>query len=81
MICKVYLVFLSKVDRAGEIEILIVDKTGAILSLIWFHLSDVVEHLNDKYGTERTSADIPETWIDLEPSGQLCLKMNFGMNL
>ena len=66
-------------DRAGEIEILVVDKAGNILSFIWFHLSDLVYFLDKTYGTERTGLDMEETWLDLEPSGQLCLKMNFGI--
>lgn len=69
------------VDRAGEIEIFVVDKAGNILSLIWFHLSDLVLHLDKKYGTDRVGLDMEESWIDLEPSGQLCLKMNFGINI
>ena len=67
-----------KVDRAGEIEILVVDKLGAILGMIWFHFVDLIDFLNDKYGDDRRGLDPDEFWIDLEPSGQLCLKMDFG---
>lgn len=68
-------------DRAGEIEIFVVDKAGSILSFVWFHLSDLVQHLDKKYGAERAGLEMEESWIDLEPTGQLCLKMNFGINI
>ena len=56
-----------------------VDKAGTILSLVWFHLSDLVQYLDKKYGANRAGIEMEDSWIDLEPSGQLCLKMYFGI--
>ncbi|KAJ3304883.1 Serine/threonine kinase [Kappamyces sp. JEL0829] len=67
-----------QVDRGLELEIKVTEKNGTILALIWFRLADLVEDLDGKLGSERASnLEVPDTWLDLEPSGQILLKVNF----
>jgi hypothetical protein len=67
-----------QVDRGLELEIKVAEKNGTILALIWFRLNDLVDDLNDKLGMERPeNLEVPDTWLDLEPSGQVLFKVNF----
>jgi hypothetical protein len=70
--------FEIQVERGLELEIKVSEKGGQILALIWFRLQDLAEDLDLKYGKARLlNLDVADTWLDLEPSGQILLKLNF----
>lgn len=69
-----------QVDRSLEMEVLVKEKNGPILATSWFKLSDLEAHLDTKYGKTRQGLDMDEIWLDLEPSGQLSFKINFGIS-
>ncbi|RKO87475.1 kinase-like domain-containing protein, partial [Blyttiomyces helicus] len=66
-----------QVDKAQEVEVAVYEKTGLLLALSWFRLWELEEDLKLKYPAGHENADIPETWLDMEPGGQLLLKINF----
>lgn len=67
-----------QIDRGMELELKISEKGGQILALIWFRFKDLVDDLDAKYGqTRNETLDVADTWLDLEPSGQILLKLNF----
>ena len=69
-----------QIDRGQELEFKVCDKiTNNLLALIWFRLSDLVDDLDEKLGKNRGQGldNAPDTWLDLEPSGQLSFKVNF----
>jgi hypothetical protein len=70
--------FEIQVERGLELEIKVSEKGGQILALIWFRLHDLAADLDLKYGKARLlNLDVADTWLDLEPSGQILLKLNF----
>jgi hypothetical protein len=72
--------FEIQIDRGQELEFKVCDRNNTILALIWFRLADLVEDLNEKLGKDRGFGleNTPDTWLDLEPSGQLAFKVNFA---
>ena len=66
------------VDRAMELEIIIKEKSGTMLATTWFRLVDLSDYLEKKYGKDRSDVELEEIWLDLEPSGQLSFKVDFG---
>lgn len=68
-------------DKALEVEIGIFDKSGQMLGLVWFKVQDLDDDLNAKYPVRLQNTDVLETWLELEPSGQLLSKINFVSNL
>lgn len=71
-------VFDIQVDRGLELEIKVTEKNGTPLALIWFRLADLCDDLDAKLSRDRGNAlEVPDTWLDLEPSGQVLFKVNF----
>jgi hypothetical protein len=67
-----------QINNGIEVEIKVCEKGGLLLSLIWFRLEDLILDLEQKYTKERTlNTEVADTWLDLEPSGQLAIKINF----
>jgi hypothetical protein len=67
-----------QISNGIELEIKVCDKNGIILALIWFKIQDILADLDLKYGKDRTlNTEVGDTWLDLEPSGQILLKVNF----
>ncbi len=77
-------VFDIQVDKAQEIEIAVFDhESKMLMGMIWFNISDLEEDLIHLYGADYATKytnlnDVKEYWLDLEPGGQLLLKLNFG---
>jgi hypothetical protein len=69
-----------QVDRAQEMEVTVYSKNGGILlALAWFRISDLEEDLKTKYPNRPNNVnDVEQLWLDLEPAGQLSLKVLFG---
>ena len=59
-------------------KILIKEKSGAFLATSWFKVADLETYLRKRYGDNRTSESVDDIWLDLEPSGQINFKVNFG---
>ncbi|KAJ3118144.1 Serine/threonine kinase [Phlyctochytrium bullatum] len=73
--------FELSMDKNVECEVSVYSKTtNVMLALCWFKLSDVVEDLKTKHGANVPANlnDAEEIWLDMEPAGQLLLKMTFG---
>ena len=73
--------FEIQVDKATDVEIGIYSKSlGIVLALLWFKLSDLEEDLKTKYpdGFSGRIDDAEELWLDLEPAGQILVKLAFG---
>ncbi|KAJ8331322.1 Serine/threonine kinase [Batrachochytrium dendrobatidis] len=68
------------VDKALEVEINILEKSGALLAMCWFKIADLDENLEKRFGINRPSSmdTVPETWLEMEPSGQLHIKLSFA---
>jgi hypothetical protein len=67
-----------QIDHGNEIEIQVNERDGMILGLIWFKLADLVSDLDEKFGKARQlNMDMPDTVLDLQPSGQISMKINF----
>ncbi|KAJ3194995.1 Serine/threonine kinase [Irineochytrium annulatum] len=69
------------VDKAVECEIAVYSKpNNNLCALSWFRISELVEDLRIKYkGNPPLSLlEFPNIWLDLEPSGQVLVKLNFG---
>eukprot|EP00842_Homolaphlyctis_polyrhiza_P002432 jgi/Hompol1/318/HPOL_002902-RA len=68
------------VDKALEVEINVYEKAGPLLAMCWFRIVDLEEHLEKRYGNSRPAVveAVQETWLEMEPSGQLLLKLNFA---
>ncbi|KAH6565313.1 hypothetical protein BASA50_008961 [Batrachochytrium salamandrivorans] len=68
------------IDKALEIEINILEKGGTLLALCWFKVADLDDHLEKLFGVSRPIGidGIEETWLEMEPSGQLLIKLNFA---
>ena len=68
-----------QVGRASEMEILIKEKDGRLLALFWFRLADLALDLDQKHGIDRPkNFEVQEGIYDLEPCGQIHLKLNFA---
>ncbi|KAJ3413318.1 Serine/threonine kinase [Chytridiales sp. JEL 0842] len=69
-----------QVDRAQEMEIAVYSKNGSILlALAWFKLVDLEQDLLAKYQVRPNNVnDMEQIWLDLEPAGQLSLKILFN---
>ena len=67
------------VDKAVEVEIDVFEKGGPLLAICWFKIQHLEESLIKKYGTSRASNldGITESSLEMEPSGQLSMKLNF----
>ena len=64
-----------QVGRASEMEILILEKDGRLLALMWFRLADLALDLDQKHGIDRPkNFDVQEGVYDLEPCGQIHMK-------
>lgn len=71
--------FEISLEKAHEVEIVIREKDGALLGLLWFKLRDLEDDLSIRYPNRpRAIADTQDLLMDLEPSGQLALKLNFA---
>jgi Phorbol esters/diacylglycerol binding domain (C1 domain) len=70
-------VFDIPLEKALEVEIAIFEKGGQLLGMVWFKVKDLEDDLNTKYPTRLRTLDVTETWLELEPSGQLLTKLNF----
>nr|KAJ3412449.1 Serine/threonine kinase [Polyrhizophydium stewartii] len=67
------------IDKALEVEIIILEKSGSLLSMCWFRVADLDEHLDKRFGSTRPPnvEAVQETWLEMEASGQLLVKLNF----
>ncbi|KAJ3022317.1 Serine/threonine kinase [Thoreauomyces humboldtii] len=66
-----------QVDKAQEVEIAVYDRNWTLLGLVWFRLWELEDDIKVKHGAPQDQSDIEETWLDMEPAGQLLLKVNF----
>lgn len=66
-----------QVDKAQEVEIAVYDRNWTLLGLTWFRLWELEEDLKTKYGPGHETGDIEEIWLDMEPAGQILLRLNF----
>ncbi|KAJ3184872.1 Serine/threonine kinase [Gaertneriomyces sp. JEL0708] len=66
-----------QVDKAQEVEIAVYDRSWTLLGLVWLRLFELEDDLKAKYGGAYEHVDVDETWLDLEPAGQLLAKLNF----
>ncbi|TPX64063.1 hypothetical protein SpCBS45565_g06148 [Spizellomyces sp. 'palustris'] len=64
-------------DKAQEVEIAVYDRNWTLLGLVWFRLWELEDDLKAKYGTAYETVDVEETWLDMEPAGQLLVRLNF----
>ncbi|KAI8588262.1 kinase-like domain-containing protein [Geranomyces variabilis] len=64
-----------QVDKAQEVEIAVYDRSWTLLGLVWFRLWELEEDIKVKHGG--AGDDVDETWLDLEPAGQILAKLNF----
>ncbi|KAJ3282065.1 Serine/threonine kinase, partial [Blyttiomyces sp. JEL0837] len=84
--------FEIQVDKGLEVEICVYEKGGGILSLVWFKMSelddavrligrstfqDSEEHAGAADKPPANPADGIEAWLDMEPGGQIAVKLNF----
>ncbi|KAJ3401844.1 hypothetical protein CcCBS67573_g05506 [Chytriomyces confervae] len=70
-----------QVDRAQEVEICVYSHPGGmLLGLVWFKLGDLEEELRTRYpnGVPPNVNDVDDTWLDLEPAGQILIRSSFG---
>ena len=79
------------VNKKQQVEIAIYEKSGLnpnvtgksnLLAFVWFDLSDLESELKQKYGADYQSKnfnELQDVWLDLEPSGQISVKLNFGI--
>jgi hypothetical protein len=65
-------------DKALEAEIAIFEKNGPLLGLVWFKISDLEEDINLKAKDATATLEVPEVWLELEPSGQLLTRLNYA---
>lgn len=71
-------IFEMQIDRGLELEIKVTEKNGTPLALCWFKFNDLCEDLEMKIGDSKGAGlEVPDTWLDLEPSGQILFKVNF----
>ncbi|KAJ3034450.1 Serine/threonine kinase [Rhizophlyctis rosea] len=66
-----------QVDKAQEVEISVYEKGGVLLSMIWFRIYELEDDLKVKYGSAHETQDVEESLLDMEPAGQLFVKLNF----
>ncbi|KAI8838210.1 kinase-like domain-containing protein [Chytriomyces cf. hyalinus JEL632] len=69
-----------QVDRAQEVEICVYSHPGGmLLGLVWFKLGDLEEELRTRYpnGVPPNVNDVDDTWLDLEPAGQILIRSSF----
>ncbi|KAJ3150499.1 Serine/threonine kinase [Geranomyces michiganensis] len=64
-----------QVDKAQEVEIAVYDRSWTLLGLVWFRLWELEDDIKVKHGG--ANDDVDETWLDLEPAGQILAKLNF----
>ncbi|KXS20855.1 hypothetical protein M427DRAFT_119397 [Gonapodya prolifera JEL478] len=75
----------TNVERALEVEVSIMEQTYAnvhysgqqaptVQGIVWFHISDLVAELSLR-GAGKNGMLV---WLELEPSGQVLLKLNFA---
>ncbi len=80
-----------QVEKAHEVEIAVYDKSGGggskqqhlLLSFVWFTLADIEEDMSAKFGQtfaqkNLSASDMSDVWLDMEPGGQIAVRMNFG---
>ncbi|KAI9315794.1 kinase-like domain-containing protein [Zopfochytrium polystomum] len=70
-----------QVDNAYDVEIAVYSKSaGLLLAMSWFKLADLEEDLKVKYqgGFSGRLDDAEEMWLDMEPAGQILLKLAFA---
>ncbi|KAJ3290953.1 Serine/threonine kinase [Rhizoclosmatium sp. JEL0117] len=70
----------THVDRAQEVEINIYSHPGGtLLGLVWFKLADLEQDIAKRYpnGLPASVDDAEDTWLDLEPTGHLLLRITF----
>ncbi|KAI8926555.1 kinase-like domain-containing protein [Entophlyctis helioformis] len=67
-------------DKALEIEINVRERGGPMLGICWFKINDLEEHLVKTYGAGRAAGidGVQETWLEMEPNGQMLIKLNFA---
>ncbi|KAI9336353.1 hypothetical protein BDR26DRAFT_1008906 [Obelidium mucronatum] len=77
------------VEKGLEVEICVRERGGGILALLWFKLAelDTMQRLramknvikDDHLAGDKPEnvVEVPDMWLDLEPGGQLALKLNF----
>jgi hypothetical protein len=74
-----------QVDRGSDVEVAVYSKKGGmLLALAWFRLADLLDESVLKSGGAGVNVsmnDVEESWIDMEPSGQLLSKCYFGNNM
>ena len=66
-----------QVDKAQEVEIAVYERGGVLLSMIWFRIFELEDDLKVKYGGSHETQDVEESLLDMEPAGQLFVKLNF----
>ncbi|KAI8620657.1 kinase-like domain-containing protein [Chytriomyces sp. MP71] len=73
-----------QVDRAQEVEVCVYSHPGGmLLGLVWFKLGDLEDDLRVRYpnGVPMNVNDVEDTWLDLEPAGQILIRTCFiGMS-
>ncbi|KAJ3067323.1 Serine/threonine kinase, partial [Podochytrium sp. JEL0797] len=70
----------AQVDRAQEVEICVYSHPGGmLLGLVWFKLGDLEDDLKARYpgGLPASVGDMEDTWLDLEPAGQILVRTSF----
>ena len=69
-------------ERASDVEVAVYSKKGGmLLALAWFRLGDLLDESVLKMGGSGGNVsinEVEESWIDMEPSGQLLSKCYFG---
>ena len=84
--------FEIQVDKAKQIEIAIYDRPSQsagtsvrspLLAFVWFNIADLQDDLLAKLGPNYAekglnSADMHDIWFDMEPGGQVAVRLNFG---
>ncbi|RKO97375.1 hypothetical protein CAUPRSCDRAFT_10947 [Caulochytrium protostelioides] len=64
-----------QIEKAQMVEITIHERSGAFLGMRWFRLADLEENARRHHIADYAAAE--ETWLDMEPGGQLLLKAFF----
>ncbi|KAJ3030437.1 UNVERIFIED_CONTAM: Serine/threonine kinase [Siphonaria sp. JEL0065] len=70
----------TQVDRGQEVEICVYSHPGGmLLGLVWFKLGDLEDDLKARYpnGLPTSVGDVEDTWLDLEPAGQILIRASF----
>jgi hypothetical protein len=78
-----------QVEKANEVEIAVYDKPSggqnkpSLLAFVWFTLAELEEELNATLGPHYAqkplnAPDMNDVWLDMEPGGQIAMRVNFG---